>query len=158
MTIPPNAPISSLNCSRLQCSAIAKIDACLVVIVHSARESPAVRQPVSSTCSASWPRIQSRSCSYGPASRSEASWQIASTLPLDSPTPNSSLASSLAARRAIRLRAVSVTIAARSRGPNAEPAIPSGKTAVVSVRQSGQRSRCVRCSTTSTLIGGSSAT
>jgi hypothetical protein len=36
-------------------------------------------------------------------------------------------ASSLAARREIRLRAVNVTTVARSRGPNAEPAIPPDK-------------------------------
>jgi hypothetical protein len=150
MTIPANAPISSLNCSRLQRSAISKIDASGVVIVHSARESPALRQPVSSTCSASWPRSQSRNCSYGLASRSAACWQIASTLPLDSPTPNISRANSLAARREIRLRAVNVTIAASNRGPNAEDPTPSATQAVVSARQSGQRSRCVRCSTNST--------
>jgi hypothetical protein len=56
------------------------------------------------------------------------------------------------------LRAVNVTIAARSFGPNAEPRISAGNAAVVSARQSGQRSRCVRCSTSNTLIGGNSAT
>lgn len=128
-----------------------------MLIVHSARESPAVRQPVSSTCSASWAQIQSRSCRYGPASRSEACWQIASTLPVESLAPNISRASSLAARREVRLRAVNVTITARSLGPNAEDPIPAGSSAVVSARHSGQRNRRVRCSINSTLIGGSSA-
>ena len=155
--IPENAPISSSNCSRLQRSAISKIDASGVAIVHSARESPAVRQPVSSTCSASLPRTQSRSWLCGSASAAEACWQIASTLPLDSRAPNSSPASSLAPRREIRLRAVNVTIAARNRGPNAEHPIPPGSWAVVLVPQHGQRNRRVRCSTSSTLIGGSSA-
>lgn len=38
-----------------------------------------------------------------------------------------------------------------------EPPIPAGTRAVVCVRQAGQRSRCVRCSIHTTVIGGSSA-
>lgn len=83
-----------------------------VVSPHNARESPAVRQPVSSTCSAAWAPMKSRRSAYCSASASLARWQIASTLPGDTPAPNSSLASSLASRREIRLRAVSVTSAA----------------------------------------------
>ena len=61
-------------------------------------------------------------------------------------------------RREIRLRAVSVTTAACSLGPNAEAATSSGSAAVVFRLQSGQRSLWVRCSLYTTAIGGSSAT
>jgi len=83
---------------------------------------------------------------------------MASTLPVDSCAPNISPASSPAARREIRLRAVNVTIAARSRGPNADGPSPADSGAVVALPQHEQRSRCVRCSINSTLIGGNSAT
>ena len=84
-------PTSALNCSRLQCSAITKKPASGVVAVHRARPSPRVRQPVSSTCTASWSSTQSCNCRCGPASASEARWQIASTAPVESVTPNRSL-------------------------------------------------------------------
>ena len=70
---------SALNCSRLQCSAIWKNAAPRVVAVHNARPSPLVRQPVSSTCTEPWSSTQSCNCRCGPASASEARWQIAST-------------------------------------------------------------------------------
>jgi hypothetical protein len=92
-----------------------------------------------------------------PASASLARRQIASTAPLESPITNRSDASSLAPRREIRCRAVNVMIAACNRGPNAEPPIPAGSRAVALLPQHEQRSRCVRCSISSTLIGGSSA-
>ncbi len=53
-------------------------------MAHSARESPAVRQSVSSTCTASWARIQSRSALCGTDSAVLACWQIASTVPVES--------------------------------------------------------------------------
>jgi hypothetical protein len=62
------------------------------------------------------------------------------------------------ASREIRCRAIKVTTAACSLGPNAHAPIASGNRALVSARQSGQRSWCVRCSVQNTLIGGSSAT
>jgi hypothetical protein len=91
------------------------------------------------------------------ASASEARWQIASTVPVDRLTPNRSRASSIIPRRGTRLRAVNVTSAACKLGPNADPPIPGGSCAVVRVAQPGQCSLWVRCSTSSTLIGGSSA-
>ena len=72
--------------------------------------------------------------------------------------PNSSPASSLAPRREIRCRAVNVTSAASNLIPNGELASPAGSSPVVLAAHCGQRNRCVRCSTSSTLIGGSSAT
>ena len=61
-------------------------------------------------------------------------------------------------RREIRLRAVSVTTAACSLGPNAEAATAAGNPAAVLCLQHGQRKRWLRCSLTRTVIGGSSAT
>ena len=58
------------------------------------------------------------SCRCGPASASEARWQIASTAPVESVTPNRSRASSTIPRREIRCRAVNVTTAACNLGPN----------------------------------------
>ena len=81
------------------------------------------------------------------ASASEACWQIMSSRCRSPPaTPNSSPTSSLTPRRETRLRAVSVTIAARNLGPNAEAPIPTGNSAIVCPRQTGQRNRRVRCS------------
>jgi len=61
-------------------------------------------------------------------------------------------------RREIRFRVVNVTSPACKFGPNAEPPIPAGSSAVVLVSQLRQPKRWVRCSTKITLIGGSSAT
>jgi hypothetical protein len=61
-------------------------------------------------------------------------------------------------RRETRLRAVSVTTAACNIGPNAYAATSAGSFAAVLRLQHGQRSRCVRCSLTRTLVGGNSAT
>ena len=113
-----------------------------------------VRHPVSSTCTASWSSTRSCRCRCGPASKAEARWQIASTLPVESVTPNRSRASSEIPRREIRYPAVNVTTAACNLGPNAEAATCGGNDAVVRSRHWRQRSWCVRCSTTSTLIGG----
>jgi len=66
-------------------------------------------------------------------------------------------ASSVIPRREIRCRAVNVTTAAWSLGPNADAPIASGNWALVRARQSRQRNWCVRCSVTITLIGGNSA-
>jgi hypothetical protein len=63
-----------------------------------------------------------------------------STAPIESSTPNRSRASSLTPRREIRYPAVNVTIAACNRGPNADPASPSGNWALVRARQHRQRS------------------
>ena len=79
-----------------------------------------------STCTASWSSTQSCSCRCGLANASEARWQIASALPVESVTPNRSCASSAIPRREIRCRAVNVTTAACNRGPNAQTPIGSG--------------------------------
>ena len=76
---------------------------------------------------------------YGPASASEARWQIASTLPVESVTPNRSRASSTIPRRETRCRAVNVTIAACNLAPNGDASISSGNRALVLARQSRQR-------------------
>lgn len=83
-----------------------------MVAVHSARPSPAVRQPVSSTLMVGEPGIDAESRPCGPASAAEARWQIASTIPPDISRPNRSRESSAMSRRETRLRAESVTAAA----------------------------------------------
>ena len=80
---------------------------------------------------ASWPRTQACSCSQGRSSAAAARWQIVSTAPVESMIPNRSAASSQIPRRETRLRAVNVTTAARNLGPNIDPAIPAGSSAVV---------------------------
>ena len=119
---------------------------------------PGLTQPVSSTLTAGEPRTDATSASCGSARAIEPRRQIASTAPTDNRIPNRSRASSDMSRRETRLRAVSVTIAACSLGPNAEPATAAGNPAAVLRLQHGQRKRCVRCSVTITVIGGSSAT
>jgi hypothetical protein len=123
-----------------------KIAASGVVAVQSVRPWPAVAQPVSSRLTAGAERTEATSGSCGPARAAEARWQIASTVPTDSPIENSSLASSDMSRREIRLRAVSVTTAACSLGPNAEAATAAGSAAAVFRLQPGQASLWVRCS------------
>lgn len=97
-----------------------------------------------------------RTC--GSQSARDARWQIASTVPTDISTPKRSSPSSDMSRREIRLRAHIVTTAACRRTPNAEAPIPSNSAAAVLARQRGQRNRWLRCSVTSTAVGGSSAT
>jgi hypothetical protein len=91
------------------------------------------------------------------ASASPVRRTIASTVPVESSTPNSSRASSVVSRRETRLRTASVTTAACSLGPNAQRDA-AGASAVVTVSHSGQQTWCSRCSVTRTAIGGSSAT
>jgi hypothetical protein len=74
------------------------------------------------------------------------------------PDPEQLARESAIPRREIRSRTVNATTAARRLGPNADAPIPSGNAAAVLARHSGQRSRCQRCSTTITPIGGNSAT
>ena len=68
-----------------------------------------------------------------------------------------SVLDAMSTAREIRLRAVSVSTAACSPGPNREAATAAGNSAVVFFLQHGQRKRWLRCSLTRTVIGGSSA-
>jgi hypothetical protein len=129
-----------------------------VVAVQSVRWLPAVTQPVSSTLTASEPSTAATNAWWGSASLSAPQLQIASTAPTDKLSPNRSRASSLMSRRETRLRAVSVSIAACSLGPNAEPTTSAGNSAAVLRLQHGQRKRWLRCSVTISVIGGSSLT
>jgi hypothetical protein len=72
--------------------------------------------------------------------------------------PEQLRASSVVSRRETRLRPASVTMAACSRGPNADRGTSGGSSARVEVAQSGQQTARSRCSVTRTAIGGSSAT
>jgi hypothetical protein len=86
-------------------------------------------------------RSSTQSCNWqcGPANASEARWQIASTAPVPSVTPNRSWASSVIPLREIRCRAVNVTTVAGNLGPNTDAAMSSGNRALVRARQSRQR-------------------
>jgi len=105
------------------------------------RPSPDSFQPVSSTLTAGASSTAPTNCSCGSCSAAAARWQIASTVPTARPIPNSSRASSVMSRRETRLRAVSVTTAACSLGPNADRDTSAGSRAAVLARQRGQRSR-----------------
>jgi hypothetical protein len=124
---------------------------------QSVLRSPPVFHPVSSmfTTGERLSSCSSRVC--GAASASPARWTTASTVPVESSTPNSSRASSVVARRETRLRTASVTTAAWSRGPNAHRDA-AGASAVVTDAHSAQQTRCNRYSVTRTAVGGSSAT
>lgn len=128
---------------------------------HSARRSPAVRQPVSA-CLVHVQRrgaaqsaeqilmgLGQRLCRPGEdrvdRTRADAS-------------PESSSHSSTASSRETRLRTDSVATAASRRGPKQLRASSSRSTARLRLPHSGQRTRCARCSVTLTLIGGSSST
>ena len=124
---------------------------------QSMRRSPPVFQPVSSMLTTGERLISCSSRVCGAASASPARWTIASTVPVETSTPNSSRASSVASRRDTRLRTASVTTAAWSRGPNAHRD-PGAGAAAVTAAHAGQQTRCSRCSVTLTAIGGSSAT
>jgi hypothetical protein len=121
------------------------------------RRLPPVFQPVSSMLTTGERLISCSSRVWGAASASPARCTIASTVPVESSTPNNSRASSVASRRETRLRTASVTNAACSRGPNAHRG-PAGDSAVVIAAHSGQHTRCSRCSLTLTAIAGNSAT
>src|SRR5205807_3792371 len=86
---------------------------------HSARRSPAVRQPVSSTFSARAPRTRASRSSWGSDNAAPARARIASTVPVEILALKSSSASSTTSRRETRLRTESATSAACRRGPKA---------------------------------------
>jgi hypothetical protein len=98
---------------------------------------------------ARWSSTESARCRCGPASASETRWQIASTLPVHSVTPNRSRASSVTPLREIRYPAVNVTTGACNLGRNGDVAMSSGNLALVLARQRQQRRQpnwWVRCS------------
>jgi hypothetical protein len=92
----------------------------------SALMGPMTRQFLSQSCN----------CRCGPARESEARWQIASTAPVQSVTPNRSRASSEIPRREIRCRAVNLTTAACNLGLNGDVRMRSGNPALDRARQS----------------------
>ena len=120
----------------------------------AATEPPAGLVDVDRACAA---RIWVFERGVGSASASPVRCTIASTVPVDRSTPNSSLTSSTRSRLETRLRTESVATAASSRGPNAPAGTPAGSSARVIWPQPGQQTRWSRCSVTTTLIGGSSA-
>ncbi len=74
------------------------------------------------------------------------------------PLSNSSSISSMICRRERRSRTVRAAIAASSFGPKQPRGTPAGSSARTVRPQSGQQTRCKRCSLISTASGGSSAT
>ena len=151
-------PSSALASRSWRSAAIRKTAAWGVSAPQSVRLPPRRRQPVSSMLTAGAERMWSKSPACGSSSASPVRCTIASIEPVQRSAPKSSRTSSEVSRRETRLRTASVATVAWKRGPKAPRGTSEGSSARVSAAQTGQRSRCRRCSLTVTAIGGSSAT